>query len=71
MGYNRKPRELSVIPKEIQVALSIYSLVCGWPVVVLLTLFGIASCLLVVTIPFGISALRLAGYLVWPFGRSV
>jgi len=54
-----------------EVSLSIYSLVCGWPVVVLLTLFGIASCLLVVTIPFGIGALQLAGYLVWPFGRSV
>ena len=54
-----------------EIALSIYSLVCGWPVVVLLTLFGIAACLLVVTIPFGIGALQLAGYLVWPFGRSV
>ena len=54
-----------------EVALSIYSLVCGLPVVVLLTLFGIAACLLVVTIPFGIGALQLAGYLVWPFGRSV
>ena len=50
--------------------LFIYCLVCGWPVVVLLTLFGIAACLLVVTIPFGIGALQLAGYLVWPFGRS-
>jgi uncharacterized membrane protein YccF (DUF307 family) len=54
-----------------EVALSIYSLVCGWPVVILLTLFGIAACLLVVTIPFGIGALQLAGYLAWPFGRSV
>ena len=59
-------------PKSLgEVALSIYSLVCGWPVVVLLTIFGIAACLLVVTIPFGIGALQLAGYLVWPFGRSV
>jgi uncharacterized membrane protein YccF (DUF307 family) len=52
-------------------ALSIYSLVCGLPVVALLTLSGIAACLLVVTIPFGIGALQLAGYLLWPFGRSV
>ena len=53
-----------------EVARFIYCLVCGWPVVVLLTIFGIAACLLVVTIPFGIGALQLAGYLVWPFGRS-
>lgn len=53
------------------VALFICCLVCGWPVVALLTFCGIAACLLVVTIPFGIGALQLAGYLVWPFGRSV
>ena len=81
MRYKRTPRDLSVTRRKLkmrtadkslgEIALSIYSLVCGWPVVVLLTLFGIAACLLVVTIPFGIGALQLAGYLVWPFGRSV
>ena len=63
---------MSLADKSVgEVALFIFCLVCGWPVVVLLTLFGIAACLLVVTIPFGIGALQLAGYLVWPFGRSV
>ncbi len=28
-------------------------------------------CLLIVTIPFGVAAFRLAGYVVWPFGRVV
>ncbi|WP_239394457.1 YccF domain-containing protein [Frankia sp. CiP3] len=32
---------------------------------------GIVCCLLIVTIPFGIAAFRLAGYVVWPFGRVV
>ena len=27
--------------------------------------------ILIVTIPFGIAALRIAGYALWPFGRSV
>jgi uncharacterized membrane protein YccF (DUF307 family) len=32
---------------------------------------GVVMCLLIVTIPFGIAAFRLAGYVVWPFGRTV
>ncbi|HEY2723487.1 MAG TPA: YccF domain-containing protein [Pseudonocardiaceae bacterium] len=32
---------------------------------------GIVSFLLIVTIPFGIAAFRLAGYAIWPFGRVV
>ncbi|HEY3508626.1 YccF domain-containing protein [Kribbella sp. NPDC051137] len=32
---------------------------------------GIICCLLIVTIPFGIAAFRIAGYTLWPFGRTV
>ncbi|HEX3946248.1 MAG TPA: YccF domain-containing protein [Acidimicrobiales bacterium] len=32
---------------------------------------GVVMCLLIVTIPFGIAAFRLAGYALWPFGRTV
>lgn len=32
---------------------------------------GIISCILIVTIPFGIASFRLAGYVIWPFGRTV
>src|SRR5699024_4284525 len=28
-------------------------------------------CLLIVTIPFGIASFRLAGYVLWPFGREI
>ena len=28
------------------------------------------ACLLVVTIPFGIASFRLAGFVLWPFGRT-
>src|ERR1700761_681127 len=32
---------------------------------------GVICCLLVVTIPFGIAAFRIALYALWPFGRTV
>jgi uncharacterized membrane protein YccF (DUF307 family) len=32
---------------------------------------GIVSFLLIITIPFGIASFRLAGYVLWPFGRVV
>ena len=28
-------------------------------------------CVLIITIPFGIQAFKLAGYVLWPFGRTV
>jgi uncharacterized membrane protein YccF (DUF307 family) len=34
-------------------------------------LAGIVACILIVTIPFGIAAFRIAGYALWPFGRTV
>lgn len=34
-------------------------------------LAGILCCLLMVTIPFGIASFRIAGYALWPFGRTV
>ena len=32
---------------------------------------GIVACILIITIPFGIASFRMAGYALWPFGRSV
>lgn len=32
---------------------------------------GLVAFVLVITIPFGIASFRLAGYVVWPFGRTV
>lgn len=32
---------------------------------------GIVMFLLIITIPFGIAAFRLAAYVLWPFGRTV
>ncbi|HEY0187242.1 MAG TPA: YccF domain-containing protein [Cellulomonas sp.] len=32
---------------------------------------GLICCVLVVTIPFGIASFRIAGYALWPFGRTI
>ncbi|MGC4152851.1 MAG: YccF domain-containing protein [Propionicimonas sp.] len=34
-------------------------------------LAGIIACILIITIPFGIASFRMAGYALWPFGRTV
>ena len=42
----------------------------GWILALAYALAGLIACLLIVTIPFGIAAFRLAGFVVWPFGRT-
>ena len=32
---------------------------------------GIIACVLIITIPFGVASFRMAGYVFWPFGRTV
>jgi uncharacterized membrane protein YccF (DUF307 family) len=49
----------------------LWFLLAGWWLALLYVLAGILACILIVTIPFGIAAFRLAGYAVWPFGRTV
>jgi uncharacterized membrane protein YccF (DUF307 family) len=34
-------------------------------------LAGVVAFLLIITIPFGIAAFRIAGYVLWPFGRTI
>ena len=34
-------------------------------------LAGVILCVLIVTIPWGIASFRIAGYVLWPFGRDV
>jgi uncharacterized membrane protein YccF (DUF307 family) len=35
------------------------------------TIAGIIACILIITIPFGIQAFKLASYALWPFGRTL
>ena len=49
----------------------IWLVLSGIWLAILYTLAGIVMCLLIITIPFGIQAFKLAGYALWPFGRTV
>ena len=33
--------------------------------------FGIIACVFIITIPAGVASFRIAGYALWPFGRTV
>jgi uncharacterized membrane protein YccF (DUF307 family) len=52
----------------------IWLILCGFWMAIAYAIAGIICFVLfflVVTIPFGIAAFRIAGYVLWPFGRSV
>jgi uncharacterized membrane protein YccF (DUF307 family) len=49
----------------------IWLILCGWWMAILYALAGIICFILIITIPFGIAAFRIAGYVIWPFGRSI
>jgi uncharacterized membrane protein YccF (DUF307 family) len=49
----------------------IWLILCGWWMAILYALAGIVCFILIITIPFGIAAFRIAGYVLWPFGRSI
>jgi len=49
----------------------IWLILCGWWMAILYFLAGIICFILIITIPFGIAAFRIASYVLWPFGRSV
>ncbi len=49
----------------------IWLVFAGFALAVGYTLAGIVCTLLIVTIPFGIASFRLAGYVIWPFGREI
>jgi len=49
----------------------IWLVLCGWWLAILYFLAGIIAFILIITIPFGIAAWRIAFYALWPFGRSV
>src|SRR5262249_62283028 len=49
----------------------IWLILCGWWMAILYFLAGIIAFILIITIPFGIAAWRIAAYVLWPFGRSI
>jgi uncharacterized membrane protein YccF (DUF307 family) len=49
----------------------VWFLLAGWWLAIAYAVAGIIGFILIITIPFGIASFRLAGYVVWPFGRTV
>ena len=49
----------------------IWLVLCGWWMAILYFLAGLVAFILIITIPFGIAAWRIAGYVLWPFGRQI
>ena len=49
----------------------IWLVLCGWWMAILYALAGLICFVLIITIPFGIAAFRIANYVIWPFGRSI
>jgi uncharacterized membrane protein YccF (DUF307 family) len=49
----------------------IWLVLCGWWMAILYALAGLIAFILIITIPFGIAAFRISGYVLWPFGRQI
>src|ERR1700684_204337 len=49
----------------------IWLVLCGFWMAVCYALAGLVCCVLIITIPFGIASFRIAGYVLWPFGRQI
>jgi len=49
----------------------IWLIVEGLWMAIAYVLAGLVAFILIITIPFGIAAFRIAGYVFWPFGRTI
>lgn len=49
----------------------IWLVLCGFWMFLAYVLAGVIACLFIITIPFGIASFRIAGFALWPFGRTV
>ena len=49
----------------------IWLVLAGFWLALLYVFFGILSCILIITIPFGLACFRIAGFTLWPFGRRI
>jgi uncharacterized membrane protein YccF (DUF307 family) len=48
----------------------IWLLLAGLWMAIAYFIAGIICCILIITIPFGLASFRIAGYALWPFGRT-
>ena len=48
----------------------IWLVLCGLWMAIAYVIAGLICFVLIITIPFGIASFRIAGYVLWPFGRT-
>src|SRR6266704_2953601 len=68
MGYRALEQGGTVVRAILNV---IWLVLCGLWMAIAYVLAGLVCFVLIVTIPFGIAAFRIAGYVLWPFGRTI
>jgi uncharacterized membrane protein YccF (DUF307 family) len=62
----------SLRPRLLRILLNIIWLVfAGLWATILWCLAGIVMCILIITIPFGLQAFKIASFTIWPFGRTL
>jgi uncharacterized membrane protein YccF (DUF307 family) len=49
----------------------IWLVLCGFWMAIAYVVAGLVCFILIITIPFGIGAFRIASYVLWPFGRTI
>jgi uncharacterized membrane protein YccF (DUF307 family) len=49
----------------------IWLVLCGFWMAIGYVVAGIICCILIITIPWGLAAFRIANYALWPFGRTI
>ncbi|MFC0673698.1 YccF domain-containing protein [Brachybacterium hainanense] len=49
----------------------IWLVTAGWSLFLAYVIAGVLACIFIVTIPFGVASFRIAGFVLWPFGREV
>ena len=49
----------------------IWLVLCGFWMFLAYLVVGVVACVFIVTIPFGLASFRIAGFALWPFGRTV
>jgi uncharacterized membrane protein YccF (DUF307 family) len=47
----------------------LWLVLAGWWLALLYLVAGVIACVLIITIPFGLQAFKLANFALWPFGR--
>src|SRR5690242_19945306 len=48
----------------------LWFVLAGFWLFLLYVVAGIIACVLIITIPLGVASFRIAGFVVWPFGRT-